>query len=119
MNKNLSILGIAVLLITVVGLSGCNEIIGSKILTDEEKLVGTWRTDSLYDMLTLYSNGKCKKFTYDGTWSIQDGKLVLIYAIALGKNPHEHTHDYSFSNNNNTLTLTNIDTGYTLVHTRK
>jgi len=117
MNKNLLILGVAALLIPVVGLSGCNEIIGSKILTDGEKLVGTWTTDSPYDTLTLYSSGKCKKFTYDGTWSIQNGKLVLIYAA--GSNPHEYTYGYSFSNNNNTLTLTNIDTGHSLVHTRK
>jgi len=105
------------ILLTVVGLSGCDELTGSTTRTEGDKLVGTWLTDDYYDALTLYSNGKCMKFRYEGTWSLENGKLVLVYAI--GKNPHRYIYDYSFSNDTNTLTVTNIETDYTLVYTRK
>jgi len=118
MNKHLLIaVTTSFILLAVVGLSGCDELTGSTTLTEENKLVGTWLTDDYYDTLTLYSNGKCMKFTHEGTWKLENGKLVLVYAI--GKNTLRQIFDYSFSNENNTLTVTNIETDYTLVYTRK
>ena len=113
MNKHLVVLGMAVLLL-IVGLSGCEQV---GIQSEENRFAGTWKTDSLYDTLTLRSEGTCKKFTYDGTWSIKDGKFTLIYTART--NPQTYIYEYSFSNNNNTLTLTNIDTGTPLVYTKQ
>lgn len=115
MNKIIMICGVIFLMLSMF-LSGCNES-GISIDGDGSKLVGTWRTDSVYDALTLNSNGKCKKFTYDGTWFLEDEKLVINYEVR--NKPYEYTYYYSFSDNNNTLSLTNIDSGYTIIYSRK
>ena len=118
-NRLLIALTISFILLAVVGFSGCEELMGSTTLTESDILVGTWMTDSYYDTLTLYSNGKCRKFRYDGTWSLENGKLVLKYSIAVGKNERRDIYDYHLSNDNNTLTVTNIETDHTLVYNRK
>ena len=118
-NRLLIALTISSMLLVVVGFSGCEELIGSTAVTENEILVGTWMTESYYDTLTLYSNGKCRKFRYEGTWSLENGKLVLRYSIALDKDSYRYIYDYYLSNDNNTLTVTNIETDHTLVYTRK
>lgn len=118
-NRLLIALTMSFILLIVIGFSGCEELTGSTTLTESDILVGTWMTDSYYDALTLYSNGKCRKFRYDGTWSLENGKLVLIYSITVGKNERRDIYDYYLSNDNNTLTVTNIETDHTLVYNRK
>ena len=118
-NRLLIALTMSFILLAVVVFSGCEELTGSTALTENDILVGTWMTDSYYDTLTLYSNGKCRKFRYDGTWSLENGKLVIMYSIAVGKEQYRYIYDYYLSNDNNTLTVTNIETDHTLVYNRK
>ena len=118
-NRLLIALTMSFILLAVVGFSGCEELMGSTALTENDILVGTWMTDSYYDTITLYSNGKCRKFRYDGTWSLENGKLVIMYSIAVGKEQYRYIYDYYLSNDNNTLTVTNIETDHTLVYNRK
>lgn len=114
MNKQLLIVGIAILLLAV-GLSGCNEQTGTS--SEENKFLGTW-TDNTGEITTFYSDGtftsKLWNVTGTGTWEIKDGKLktVFIGGILLD-------YDYSFSNNDETLTLTNVDTGSIYVYTKQ
>ena len=115
MNKNFMVLSV-ILLFLLMGFSGCYDR-GITLVGNENRIVGTWVTDSPYDTLTFNANGKCKKFTYDGTWEIEGEKLIIIYEMR--SKPVENTYYYSFSNNNSTLTLTNINIGYTLTYSKK
>ena len=116
MNKKFIILSI-ILLFLLMGLSGCYDRGGVTLKGDEDRIVGTWVTDSPYDTLTFTASGKCKKFTYDGTWEIEDEKLIIVYEMR--SKPIENTYQYSFSDNNSTLTLININNGYTLIYSKK
>ncbi|UCH71697.1 MAG: hypothetical protein JSW62_04680 [Thermoplasmatales archaeon] len=109
MEKQLAILLVSFLLITV-GLSGCilDEIVGTSTSSEKNRFVGTWVTDSLYDRLVLLENGKCKKFTYDGTWVVENDKIILTYAA--GSKPHNYTYYYFFHDDNVNLTLTPVGT---------
>jgi len=99
MNKQLVIIGITVLLITV-GLSGCSN---NQINTDKNKFVGSWSTVDGHAITTFFSDGSCSfptvplKQKYD----IKDGKLVITF-----EGQFTFTYSYLFSNNDNTLTLT-------------
>jgi len=108
MKKQLMIVGIIVILLTV-GLSGCNE------QSDEEKIIGTWTYSIIYNNNTLnasyiFSSNKTleiitsyinKVYTTNGTWSFTDNKLLLTL-----EGQDTITSDYKFSNNNRKLTLT-------------
>ena len=115
MNRIIMLSGV-IFLMLLMFLSGCFES-GITLEDAGSKLVGTWRTDSVYDTLILSSNGKCKKFTYDGTWFLEDDKLIINYEMR--NKPYEYTYYYSFSDNNNTLSLTNVDNDYTIIYSRK
>jgi len=115
MNKNFMVLSV-ILLFLLMGFSGCYDR-GITLVGNENRIVGTWVTDSPYDTLSFTANGKCKKFTYDGTWEIEDEILTIIHEMR--SKPIENTYYYSFSDDNNTLTLTSVDTGYTLIYSKK
>ena len=113
MKKQLMIVGIIVILLTV-GLSGCNED-NNTIQSDEDKFIGTWTYSFIYNNNTLNasyifsSNKKLEVIssyidevrTSNGTWSITDNKLLMYLE---GKDTI--TIDYEFSNNNTKLILT-------------
>ena len=108
MNKQLIVIGTAVLLL-VVGLCGCNEI---NPFSDENKLVGTWKCENdLYGTITFFSDGKYNGIGVwwggvPGNYEIKDGKLVMSYIIEGTK--LSLVYDYSFANNDTALTLTSI-----------
>jgi len=105
MKKQFIIIGI-VLILLVVGLSGCN------LFSDKNKFVGAWSGTYQYGgigglsvSITFLSDG-----TYtaslpltieSGTWDVKDGKLVKTG----GTNPTV-AYIYVFSDNDKTVTLT-------------
>ena len=89
MKKQLIIIGIIVILLTV-GLSGCNEN-NNTVQSDEEKIIGKWiysvsvsgntvsvsynfSSNKMFQIIIL-DNGKV--YTVDGTWNITDNKLLI------------------------------------------
>lgn len=103
--KKIPILLIALMVISVGFLSGCNE--ENNSLTDEESIfVGTWKGDGLWDIIAFFSDRTCSHYLdLSGTWEIKDGKLVITEKDGLFK------YDYLFTNDDNTLTLTNVVSG--------
>ena len=118
MNKNLLIIGIAVLLI-VVGLSGCNENGDSSNngLTDEEKkFIGTWEGTSVFlsddpevnitiNVTYIFeSNGNCVVESnsveiLNGNWEIINDNLAIT------ANDDTKTGSYQFSNDYHALLI--------------
>ena len=113
MKKNLILFGVAVLLVCV-GLSGCNEL-GVDGLTDEEKIIGSWKGELTYEDVTailsytflsdktffLHLTAQDETITRNsGNWKILDNKLVMTVEGEMV------TMDYIFSNNDKTLTIT-------------
>jgi hypothetical protein len=113
MSKNFIALGVLFISICII-FSGCGEIVGT-VTSEEDKFIGVWVTDSIYDRLVFSSDGRCRKFRYDGTWSVHNGKITLTYAIVT--KPYNYTYNYSFGNN--TLTLTNVDSGISMIYTKQ
>lgn len=100
MNNKLIILGVAILLISVGLLSGCEEIdVG--LSNEEKRFVGDWEyvgtVGGVGDMV-FFSDG-----TYSGGYGnefeVKDGKLVIIRSDG-----YQYAFDYIFSNNDNNLT---------------
>ena len=112
MRKQLIIIGIVVVLL-VVGLSGCNETSeqDKDSLTDQEKIVGKWKfftgEGSEYN---FYANGSYIKsndeidYYENGTYELQDGKLI-ISTYFYENYSSETVYDYWFSHNDNRLTI--------------
>ena len=111
MKKQLVIIGIAVILITV-GLSGCNEE-NNTLNPEKSKFVGTWQ-NSTSMVIDLFSDGTCTYLSINGTWDLKDG--ILGFELSTGSIIH---YRYKFSNNNRTLTLTNVIHGTTFDLTKQ
>ncbi|MBE3137086.1 MAG: hypothetical protein IMZ43_06830 [Thermoplasmata archaeon] len=114
MKKQLVIIGIVALLVTV-GLSGCNEINNN---TEKNRFIGTRRafepTELIYE---FFSNGtiigtfidshenqffgNLSNHSSHGTWELKNGKLVLTISEVISS-----TLDYHFSNNDTILIIT-------------
>lgn len=122
MNKQLIIVGIVVLLVTV-GLSGCNQTNNqatNSLNAEKNKFVGTW-TELVngVNLTEIYFSDGTFIQTYvldgSGTYDIKDGKLILTYG-----NGNSIARSYSFSDNDKTLTV--IDVGVnplTMVFTKQ
>jgi hypothetical protein len=108
---------VIMILILIVGLSGCNESNKSSN-TDEVRIIGSWFISELIDGKTntityIFLPDKTYKVigSYDGLtenfsgiWKIEDNKLIVtIEGRTL-------TGDYQFSNNDKTLTITDTFT---------
>ena len=114
MKKQLVIIGIVVILITI-GLSGCTEV-SNTLNPEKNRFVGTWQnTTVLKSNLTIYlfSDGTCTFIISSGTWDLKDGMLIIESSSSLGTNILAY--NYSFSNNNRTLTLINPVLNQTVV----
>jgi uncharacterized membrane protein len=114
MKKQLIIVGIIVLLVTV-GLSGCEQ---QKSNDDKKKFIGTWKyleNNQTENLWTFYNNGMLKvvaNYLYDdfhnntawGTFWVEDNKLYMKTT----HNGEEYTdyYDYKFSNNNKRVNFT-------------
>ena len=129
MKKQLVIVGIIVILLTV-GLSGCtNDIINNNLKTDIDKFIGSWNgtattTQGTYNITMTFLSDK----TYSaglgigdsiidrgsGSWDIKDGKLITY-----PKDKDMSVSNFQFSNNEMSLTITNIDTGDKLFLTKQ
>ena len=105
MKKHLIVI---VVLLLVVGLSGCSEL--NSLSSGDDKLIGTW--ESKTETLTFFSGGE---WIGSGSWfsglngkyEIKDGKLVISYTIE--GTIFLDVYSYSFCNNDTTLTLTTTD----------
>ncbi len=102
MKKQLLLIGITVVLIAV-GLSGCTEEENNDNTygnNDKAKFVGTWRYDSESTQLkyTFNSDGTYSHGSINGTYEIEDGKLVLHGFATL-------RYEYEFSDNDSTITI--------------
>ena len=96
--KKVTILLIALMVISVGFLSGCNE--ASNILSGEKnKFVGTWKGS--YFSITFFSDGSCSYSSLGAIWDIKDEKLV----ITIGNNELVYSYDYYFSDDNTKLHL--------------
>jgi hypothetical protein len=113
MKKQLIIIGIIVILLTV-GLSGCNEK-NNSVQSDEEKFIGIWIYSFTFEGITatvtynFFSNKTLKivgsmggaEQPMSGTWNIKNNTIVLA-----SSGDEIITGEYSFSNNYKTVTIT-------------
>lgn len=112
MKKVFFIIGTVVFLL-IVGMSGCVE---EAIDIDTEEMlrfVGLWEASET-DTFVFTASGACRYVTTSGTYSIENGQLV----IAL-KNGVDRTYDYVFSDDDATLTLKNVDIGDTTAYKKQ
>jgi len=109
MKKQLVIIGIVALLITV-GLSGCTN---NPFDYEKNRFVGTWTQQGVLipETHTFFSDGTCSVGVVSGTYDIKDGKLVET----LANGQMTVTWTYSFSNDDTILTLTQVGTSFTLI----
>ena len=115
MKKQLVILGIIAILITV-GLSGCSSENNNQ---NPEKMmfVGSWQytVENSSSVLDLFSNGTfIASDLFYGSWDLKNEKFIM--EMPDYSKTWEYT--YIFSNNNRTLTLTDIN-GKTIVYTKQ
>ena len=112
MKKELILFGIAVPLILIVGLSGCTEV---RSFTCDDELLGGWRNTIMKtEIIMFYPDGTWVSMGSDGTWTIEDEKLIITTENPEGK--IEYIYDYSFSEDDR-LTLTRSN-GLSKVYTR-
>ncbi len=104
-----------VVVLLVVGLSGCEELNIGSGNSEETRFVGTWKTtshDSYYPIsgfenvtYIFFSDGTASYSTsgvdFPGTWELKDGKLVAILGMY-------EVYDYYFSENDTKLILVPI-----------
>ncbi len=120
MEKILPIIIIALLVICVGFLSGCEE--QNKVNDLDSRFYGTWFNENSPTLRTTYfSNG-----TYEiipthvgGTWETKDGTLIYSVSLGLGESETILEPSYSFSNDNSILTITDVSTGYSGVYTKQ
>jgi hypothetical protein len=108
MKKQLVIIGITLLLLTV-GISGC-----SSLMSDKDKFIGTWKAPSGI-ISVLFSDGTCTSGGVRGTWEVKDKMLVIV----LVNLPTQSTYSYAFSNGDKTVTLTDKATGISTVYSKQ
>ena len=99
--KKLLLFGVSILLIGVVGLSGC---VIEEDNSEENKIVGTWvDEDSMYRMYKFFSNGTCLINTYDleGTYYLTETTVFdesqKILVINQTSPARTYTYTYHFS----------------------
>jgi hypothetical protein len=116
MKKHLLKLVIVVLFISVIWLSGCDEI-GNPLSGDESKFIGTWHSESDLDIYTMifFSDGTGSFIGLSTLWELKDGKLVIITA----GEEMTLTYDYSFSDDDNTLTVIDVSSGRSRVYIKQ
>ncbi len=112
MNKQFIAVGI-ILVLLVVGLSGCTQNATDINADEAKKFVGTWKA-SEYDVHIFSLGGACKYLNVTGTYNTEDGQLTVDLNNGL-----KYTYYYSFSNNNTILTLTHVERGYTTIYTKQ
>jgi hypothetical protein len=112
MSKQFMAVGIVIILL-VVGLSGCSQKATNVNAEEMKKFLGVWKA-SEYDIHIFSLDGVCNYLNMPGTYSIDNGRLTVNLNNGL-----KYTYYYSFSNNNTILTLTHVDRGYTTVYTKQ
>ena len=111
--KKTAILLIAILVISVLFISGCNEQKkdSNKEIDILSKFIGSWNSTSTLDgegyVFTFFSNNTWSVDTgQSGTYALKEGKLELTNISGVS-----YLFDYSFSNSDNTLTIIQIEDG--------
>jgi hypothetical protein len=112
MNKHLIVIGMTLMLLAV-GLSGCNEISNPLTGNDDNRFVGTWKSNG--STITFFSDGEGSQYSLSFQWEIKDDKLVLEYQIAGSST----VYTYQFSNNDKSLTLTDVSIGTPRTYTKQ
>jgi len=112
MKKQLLFVGITIIILTIVGLSGCEQK-NNTLNNERNRFVGTWTSLSYGLTIVFFPNGTYYIQYNNGTYTIEDGKLFLITT--------ENTlvYNYAFSNNDKTLTLIGVVGGESLVFTKQ
>ena len=116
-----------VLMLVVVGLSGCTQLSWPPNL--DSKLTGTWTyTYESFgglstETITFFSDGKCSYpfvgvVQISGNYEIKDGNLVITIELQ-GETGYIYTYDYYFSDNNLKLYLTEVGTGATKIYIKQ
>jgi len=101
MNKKLISIGIT-LVFLIVGFSGC--------VSEESKFVGKWENNLGFVIYTFYGDGKYKGTVTEGTFKIENGKLICI-----SDDGYTVSYNYNISDDGKTLMLEGIGTSdYTL-----
>lgn len=92
--KKIAILLIAVLVVSVVFLSGC--------FSDKDKFIGAWKNSLGITVYTFYDDDTYKGTATSGTYEIKDGKITCISGSFI------RSYEYEFLNDDNTLILNGI-----------
>lgn len=123
MKKHRIIIGFAILL-TIVGLSGCNQVEDTGN-PEQNKFLGTWITNEeiarqdLGRTITFFSDGRVIfQSEYFGTYTITEGNYLIVN-LTTNNNQTQHLFDYGFSDNNTTLRLLYQTTGRMYLYTKE
>ena len=118
--KKTIILLIVLMVISVGFLSGCNESEGDSQSSEENRFVGTWKTNNVYMTLgttmTFFSDGTCS-YVLAPNYEVKDEKLVFFMHPDGDK--IQYFYDYSFSDNDTKLTLTSVYTAISDIYTKQ
>lgn len=117
--KKIVILLIALMVISIGMLSGCNESTGDILSSEEKRFVGTWKTTDPVGnniAITFFSDRTCAGFVYPN-YEVKDEKIV--FSMYVEGNKIQLIFDYSFSDNDIILTLTSVDTGKSDIYTKQ
>ena len=117
MRKQLAIIGIVAILVSVV-LGGCNsspeeQPIPGQVV-NKEKFVGTWKNTTIHMTLNLFSFGTCTLFSLSGTWDVKNETFVIEFSDG-----NIFTYNYAFSKTYRTLYLTSLSDNLTTVYTKQ
>jgi len=112
MNKKFMVIGI-VLILFVVGLSGCSQKATDVNTAEMKRFAGKW-VASENDVHIFSSDGACIYINIPGTYTLEDGKITEDLDNGL-----KYTYYYHFSDNDTALNLTHVDRGYTTVYTKQ
>ena len=106
MKRQLVIIGITILLITI-GFSGCTENTSENTSVLTSKFVGTWISEEREARYNFSSDGTFSFYApdeeYEGTYELKDEKLWFTYTYELEEKVDGF--NYSFSDNNTSITI--------------
>ena len=112
MKKQLVIIGIIALLVSV-GLSGCStQNNDENQVSDKDRFVGTWQVKDIGSIFSFYSDGTYTSGQVSGTWEINNEFFVMT-SPDLTEPTQAYT--YQFFSGGSSVILTHVETGIEVI----